>query len=66
MTTIDITGIDALFVDEFQDVDDIQLELFERVQAKKKVLYWRSPTKHLYISWGYRRCDEEIAWFQNV
>ena len=32
----DITGIDALFVDEFQDVDDIQLELFERVQAKKK------------------------------
>lgn len=31
-----IEGIDALFVDEFQDVDDIQLELFERVQAEKK------------------------------
>jgi len=31
-----IQNIDALFVDEFQDVDDIQIELFDRVPAVKK------------------------------
>lgn len=30
-----ITNIDALFVDEFQDVDDIQAEIFGMVDAKK-------------------------------
>lgn len=31
-----IKGIDALFVDEFQDVDSIQLAIFKLVNAKKK------------------------------
>ena len=34
---LDLEHIDALFVDEFQDVDDVQIELFERVLAKKKL-----------------------------
>lgn len=32
----DITTIDALFVDEFQDVDTVQFQVFEKVLAKKK------------------------------
>ena len=31
-----INIIDALFVDEFQDVDEVQLEIFKRVNASKK------------------------------
>lgn len=31
-----INDIDALFVDEFQDVDEIQLQVFDKVLAKKK------------------------------
>lgn len=31
-----INNIDALFVDEFQDVDEAQLELFKKVNSKKK------------------------------
>ena len=37
---LDIDGIDALFVDEFQDVDDVQLKLLERTPTKKKAIYW--------------------------
>ena len=33
----EIDDIDALFVDEFQDIDPVQLELFDLVQAQKKV-----------------------------
>ena len=38
MTTYDeyIRNIDALFVDEFQDVDSTQFEIFKKVLAKKK------------------------------
>ena len=38
MTTYDeyIRNIDALFVDEFQDVDSTQFEIFEKVLSKKK------------------------------
>ena len=38
MTTYDeyIHNIDALFVDEFQDVDSTQFEIFKKVLAKKK------------------------------
>lgn len=32
----EINNIDALFVDEYQDVDEIQFELFEKVKAHKK------------------------------
>lgn len=35
-TEREIEYIDALFVDEFQDVDDVQLELLERTKATKK------------------------------
>ena len=31
-----VNNIDALFVDEFQDVDEIQFEIFKRVLSKKK------------------------------
>lgn len=31
-----INNIDALFVDEFQDVDEVQLEIFKKVNASKK------------------------------
>lgn len=47
----DIDHIDGLFVDEFQDVDDIQLELFERVNAEKK-FYIGDPQQSIYIFRG--------------
>lgn len=30
-----VKGVDALFVDEFQDVDNTQLQIFEKVESKK-------------------------------
>lgn len=51
-----IEGIDALFVDEFQDVDDVQLELFERVQAEKK-FYIGDPKQSIYI---FRGATEDV------
>ncbi len=51
-----IDDIDALFVDEFQDVDDTQLELFERVHAEKK--YFIGDTKQsIYI---FRGATEDV------
>jgi superfamily I DNA/RNA helicase len=47
----DIEDIDALFVDEFQDVDDVQLELFEKVKAAKK-FYIGDPQQSIYIFRG--------------
>ena len=32
----EINNIDALFVDEYQDVDEIQFELFRKVNSNKK------------------------------
>lgn len=52
----DIDHIDALFVDEFQDVDDIQLELFNRVHAKKK-FYIGDPKQSIYL---FRGATEEV------
>lgn len=46
-----IENIDALFVDEFQDVDDIQIELFDRVPAVKK-FYIGDPQQSIYIFRG--------------
>jgi len=43
----DIYGIDGLFVDEFQDVDDIQLELFNRTTATKK-FFIGDPQQSIY------------------
>jgi ATP-dependent exoDNAse (exonuclease V) beta subunit len=34
----EIHNIDALFVDEFQDVDSIQFKIFEKVICKKKFM----------------------------
>lgn len=42
-----ILDVDALFVDEFQDVDPIQVEVFNRVCAKKKV-YIADPLQSIY------------------
>lgn len=52
----DIEHIDALFVDEFQDVDDTQLELFERVIAKKK-FFIGDPKQSIYI---FRGASEDV------
>jgi superfamily I DNA/RNA helicase len=46
-----IENIEALFVDEFQDVDDIQIELFDRVPAIKK-FYIGDPQQSIYIFRG--------------
>lgn len=42
-----IEDIDGLFVDEFQDVDDVQLQIFDRVLATKKV-YIGDPRQSIY------------------
>lgn len=46
-----ITGIDALFVDECQDVDEIQFEVFKKVQAKKK-FYVGDPWQSIFVFRG--------------
>ena len=56
----EIYNIDAFFVDEFQDVDNIQLEIFNRVHAKKKV-YIGDRKQSIYI---FRGASEEA--FDNL
>lgn len=51
-----INNIDALFVDEFQDVDEIQFQIFERVNANKK-FYIGDPWQSIYI---FRSADGEV------
>ena len=51
-----IVDIDALFVDEFQDVDPIQLEIFKLVDAKKKV-YIGDAQQSIY---QFRGAVEEV------
>ena len=51
-----IIDIDALFVDEFQDVDPTQLEIFNVVDAKKKVMVG-DPRQAIY---QFRGAVEEI------
>ena len=46
-----IVDIDALFVDEFQDVDPVQLSIFDLVDAKKKV-YIGDRKQSIYIFRG--------------
>jgi DNA helicase-2/ATP-dependent DNA helicase PcrA len=50
-----INDIDALFVDEFQDVDSTQLKIFDYVFAKKKV-YIGDRKQSIYI---FRGASEE-------
>lgn len=50
-----ITKIDALFVDEFQDVDTVQFDVFTKVDARKKFFIgdiWQSI-------YGFRGADGE-------
>lgn len=51
-----ITTIDALFVDEFQDVDPIQAQIFNMVDAKKK-FYVGDVDQSIYI---FRGADEQV------
>ena len=51
-----IKDIDALFVDEFQDVDLVQEEVFELVDAKKK-FYIGDPWQSIY---QFRNADGEV------
>ena len=46
-----IDDIDAFFVDEFQDIDTTEQELFERVMASKK-LYIGDPRQSIYAFRG--------------
>lgn len=46
-----ITTIDALFVDEFQDVDLVQLEIFKRVKSSKK-FYIGDQKQSIYVFRG--------------
>lgn len=46
-----ITGIDALFVDEFQDIDPVQLKVFDLVQVKKR-FYIGDPDQSIYLFRG--------------
>lgn len=52
----EINNIDALFVDEYQDVDEIQFELFRKVNAKKK-FYVGDPWQSIFI---FRNADGEV------
>lgn len=51
-----IVDIDAIFVDEFQDVDPVQLGVFDVVDAKKKV-YIGDPLQSIY---QFRGAIEEV------
>lgn len=51
-----IETLDALFVDELQDVDEEQFELFKLVDAKKK-FFIGDPKQSIYI---FRGADSEI------
>lgn len=51
-----IETLDALFVDELQDVDEEQFELFKMVDAKKK-FFIGDPKQSIYI---FRGADSEI------
>lgn len=50
-----IDNVDALFVDEFQDVDPVQAQIFEKVQAKK-FFYIGDPNQTIY---QFRDCSAE-------
>lgn len=47
----EIENIDALFVDEFQDVDDVQAQIFTKVKAKK-YFYIGDPRQCIYLFRG--------------
>lgn len=56
-----ITNIDVLFVDEFQDIDPIQLQVFEFVKAKKR-MYIGDPKQAIYAFRG--ACSRVFDQFQ--
>lgn len=51
-----VNTIDALFVDEFQDVDTVQFELFEKVNSNKK-FYIGDPKQSIFV---FRGADGEV------
>lgn len=51
-----INTIDALFVDEFQDVDSVQCEIFEKVNANKK-FFIGDPWQSIF---QFRGADGEV------
>jgi ATP-dependent exoDNAse (exonuclease V) beta subunit len=46
-----IEGIDALFVDEFQDIDPIQLQVFDLINVNKR-FYIGDPDQSIYLFRG--------------
>jgi ATP-dependent exoDNAse (exonuclease V) beta subunit len=46
-----IKGVDALFIDEFQDIDPIQLQVFDLVQVQKR-FYIGDPDQSIYLFRG--------------
>ena len=51
----EIITVDGLFVDEFQDVDEVQAQIFEKVIAKK-YFYIGDPDQSIYV---FRGCTPE-------
>lgn len=51
-----VNTIDALFVDEFQDVDGVQFKIFDKVNANKK-FYIGDPWQSIFI---FRGADGEV------
>jgi len=52
----EINNIDALFVDEYQDVDEVQFDLFQKVNAKKK-FFVGDPWQSIFC---FRGADGEV------
>jgi superfamily I DNA/RNA helicase len=46
-----ISDVDALFVDEFQDIDPVQLQVFDLVKAQKR-FYIGDPDQSIYLFRG--------------
>jgi ATP-dependent exoDNAse (exonuclease V) beta subunit len=46
-----ITDVDALFIDEFQDIDPVQLKVFDLVRAQKR-FYIGDPDQSIYLFRG--------------
>lgn len=52
-----IKSIDALFVDEIQDADEIQLKLFDRIINCNKKVYIGDPKQSIYM---FRGANQEL------
>lgn len=57
-----IKDVDAMFVDEFQDIDPVQLSVFDKVDCRKRV-YIGDPKQAIYAFRG--ACSDIFSTFDN-